>query len=216
MNGVIDMGKKIIRALSMLLITCLMGTTAYASTLQEKKDVIEVEILLDSTDGDFAENIVFDDGTRLADYEYNITYVTDHQNPMTYATGLADYQNPMTYATGLNDYQNPAYGIMPMSYYPIGDYFNYAAWITRNGEISLSLDPKVSVRTTGAGRDAGWRAISSTTQGFGSHSYWKNTQVMKWQYECHYWFAEDKEYWNLEPHRTASSYAAVVVAKCNP
>jgi hypothetical protein len=39
---------------------------------------------------------------------------------------------------------------------------------------------------------------------------------MGWQYDCHYSFAPNKDYWNLEPHRTASSYLQVVLAACNP
>ena len=166
----------------MVLIVFLMGTTAHASTLQNEKDVIEVEILVNSIGEDFAENIVFDDGTKLSDYEYTVKYAP-----------------------------------MPRGFYPIADYFNYAAWITKeSGEIALSLDPKESVRSTSVARDAAWNVISSTRQGFASSPKWKNTQVMKWQFECHYWFAENKDFWNLEPHRTASSYLTVVAFGCNP
>ena len=136
---------------------------------------------VDNNDENFAENIVFDDGTKLSDYDYTLTHA-----------------------------------IQPRGFYPIADYFNYAAWITRDGVRSLSLDPNSKVRTNSTYKNDGWRVLSSTTQGFGGSPYWKNTKVMKWQYDCHYSFAANKNYWNLEPHRTASSYAQVVAKACNP
>lgn len=130
---------------------------------------------------DFLENIVFDDGTKLADYNYTIKQVA-----------------------------------MPRGFYPIADYFNYGAWITRDGVVSLSVDPKSDVRTSRTVRDEAWRVLSHTRHGFGSSPYWKNTTTMRWQFECHFWHAESKQYWNLEPHRYAASYAYVVLKGCNP
>lgn len=98
----------------------------------------------------------------------------------------------------------------------IEEYFNYAAWITRDGITSLSLDPNSNVRTNSSVKDQAWGVLSSETEGFANSTYWQNTKVMKWQYDCHYSFAKNKDYWNLEPHRTASSYLEVVFKKCNP
>lgn len=137
--------------------------------------------MFNSTDEDFAENIVFEDGTRLSDYEYSVKYAP-----------------------------------VPRGFYPIADYFDYAAWITRDGVVSLSVDPNSSVRGNKSQKDSAWNVLSSTTHGFGSSSNWKNTKVIGWQFDCHYWFANSKDFWNLEPHRTASSYAGVVAAGCNP
>ncbi|MGL4760039.1 MAG: DUF2599 domain-containing protein [Sarcina sp.] len=39
---------------------------------------------------------------------------------------------------------------------------------------------------------------------------------MHWQFNCHYSFAKNKDYWNIEPHRTASSYLDVIFSGCNP
>ena len=162
----------------------VLTTNVYAGTIlaeETKSEKIMVEVLVDNNDENFAENIVFDDGTRLSDYDYTVKHV-----------------------------------IQPRGFYPIADYFDYAAWITRDGVRSLSIDPKTKVRTNSTYKNDGWRVLSSTTHGFGSSPYWKNTQVMKWQYDCHYSFAANKDYWNLEPHRTASSYAQVVLKACNP
>lgn len=105
----------------------------------------------------------------------------------------------------------------PMPRYTnLGDYFNYAGWITRDGIVSLSLDPVSAVRTDATMRDTAWNALSHDYYGFGAHPNWRNGQVMEWQYHCHYWFANDKERWNLEPHRTAGGYLEVVAARCNP
>lgn len=100
--------------------------------------------------------------------------------------------------------------------YSISQYLDYGAWITRNGVVSLSMKPKSSVRSSLSTKNNAWTVISSPTQGFASSPKWKNTQVMKWQFDCHYHFANSKEYWNIEPHRTASSWAQVVAAACNP
>ncbi|WP_106768165.1 DUF2599 domain-containing protein [Paenibacillus faecalis] len=163
-----------------------LGTTVVQASDASFKDSdsskVEVEIFVNSNGEGFAENIVFDDGTRLSDYDYSVKYV------------------PMLLS----------------SFYPIQEYFDYAAWITRDGVISLSLDPVEKVRKNKSEKDAAWGVLSSPTDGFGSHANWNNTQVMKWQYDCHYWFASNKDYWNLEPHRTASSYIEVVTAACNP
>lgn len=98
----------------------------------------------------------------------------------------------------------------------IQEYFDYAAWITRDGVTSLSLDPNSSVRTNSTIRNQAWDVVSSETTGFANSPYWQNTKVMKWQYDCHATFASNKDYWNLEPHRTASNYLQVVLKKCNP
>ena len=100
--------------------------------------------------------------------------------------------------------------------YSISLYLDYGAWITRDGVVSLSMIPKSSVRNNSSTKDTAWSVISSPTKGFGSDSRWKNTQVMKWQFDCHYSFAKTKEYWNIEPHRTASNYLQEVASGCNP
>ena len=176
------MKKNFLKNLLLVFIACFMivGVKVHASDLKEKREEIEVEILVNSVGDDFAENIVFEDGTKLSDYEYSVKYL------------------PMTRS------------------YTIANYFNYAAWITRNGVVSLSVDPKENVRSFTAEKDKAWSVLSSKTRGFGSHSNWDNTKVMGWQFDCHFWFAGSKSYWNLEPHRTAGSYAAVVAAGCNP
>lgn len=178
------MGKKLSKFICFMLGIFILNTTiAHADILTNPKsnsNKIEVEVMINSNGEDFIENIVFDDGTKLSDYDYSIKYVP----------------TPKSYA--------------------ISNYFNYAAWIKRDGVISLSVDPKSKVRTNSTERNRGWAALSSPTHGFGSHSYWKNTKVMHWQFDCHYSFATNKKYWNLEPHRTASSYLQVVAKGCNP
>lgn len=149
-------------------------------------DKVLVEIMINNNGDDFANHVIFDDGTKLSDYDYTVVY-----KPM-----------PRNYVI--------------TSSYEITNYFDYAAWITRDGVISLSLDPKPEVREHGSIKNSAWDVLSSSTKGFGSHKNWKNTQVMKWQFDCHFQWAPFKDYWNLEPHRTASSYAEVVLNGCNP
>lgn len=116
----------------------------------------------------------------------------------------------------LTDYDYNITTMMTPRFYPLGDYFDYVAWINRDNVISLQLKPNNTTRTNNTAKNNAWRTLASTTHGVGGHSYWKNTQVMEWQFECHYNFAKNKDFWNLEPHRTAPSYVAVVAAGCNP
>lgn len=173
--------KKIFKR-STLLLLCIFifsGVLIDAKILPNKEQ-ITVEILYNVNGDEFADNIIFEDGTKLSDYDYKVEY-----KPML----LSD---------------------------EIGTYFNYAAWIIRDGVVSLSLDPINDVRTKSSYRDKAWNIISSENDGFVGSSYWNNTEVMKWQFNCHYSFAKSKDYWNLEPERVASNYLEVVLAKCNP
>lgn len=161
-------------------VTIFNSIIVQANVLTNKEQII-VEILYNLNGEDFAENIIFDDGTKLSEYDYSVKYIST-----------------------------------PKGFAQVEEYFNYAAWITRDGITSLSLDPKSSVRTNSSNKYQAWTILSSEAEGFSSSPYWDNTKVMKWQYDCHYSFASNKDYWNLEPHRTASSYLQVVLKQCNP
>ncbi|MBU3106113.1 DUF2599 domain-containing protein [Clostridium gasigenes] len=155
--------------------------------LMENKNKMEIEVLFNSHDEDFIKEITFEDGTSVKDYDYSIKYL---QNSRSYTRSGS---------------------------YALAGYFDYAAWITRDGVVSLSLDPKQSVRTNRSTKNTAWGLLSSSSGGFYSDSRWINTQVIKWQYDCHFDFAYDKATWNLEPNRTANSYIFGVVLKaCNP
>lgn len=153
------------------------------SLTNEENDSIKVHVLYNAFDEDYIKNITLDDGTKVGDHDYSITYDLFHPR-----------------------------------FYPIADYFDYAAWITRNGVISLSTDPKTLVRWDRSEKDRAWKALSSPTHGFASHSNWKNTQTMQWQFDCHFdkFPGTFKPEWNLEPHRVASSYQQVLDKTCNP
>ena len=95
--------------------------------------------------------------------------------------------------------------------------FYFAGYITRDGEVSLSLDPIYNVRYNESAKDSAWNnEILNPSYGIVNDSRWRNTQVMKWQYDCHFNHAKDKDTWNIEPHRNANSYAYVVLRGCNP
>lgn len=101
--------------------------------------------------------------------------------------------------------------------YALGNYFDYAAWVTRSDGITLSLDPKDDVRASSDLKEIAWNCLASTGNGFGTQpDFYNNTQILKWQYDCHYSYANSKDRWNLEPWRTASSYLQVVLNSCNP
>ncbi len=110
---------------------------------------------------------------------------------------------------------------MPVPYtYILGDYFNYAAWITRDGMVSLSLDPVQDVRSNTSTAETAWGYLKDKEAVFGLNPNWPNTtdtqNCFYWQYKYHANYAPFKDRWNLEPHRTAGSYIAVVLAACNP
>ena len=145
----------------------------------EKPEVI-VEVAINNHDESFIAEIEFEDGSKVADYNYEIRYIA----------------TPRSYA--------------------LSRYFDYAAWITRDGEVSLSLDPKDFVRKSSSEKEIAWNCLASVDNGFGGSSSWYNATCLKWQYDCHFSFANGKDYWNLEPWRTAASYWDVVSSACNP
>jgi len=158
---------------------------------QNFEETLEIEILINEYDQEYIENVVLEDGTRVGDYNYIIKEPTISLFPRLISTS---------------------------SYTALGNYFHYAAWITKSdGLIALSLDPKSNVRNINSEKEAAWSVILHPNYGFAGTSNWKNTQIMKWQYDCHFWFAAFKDYWNLEPSRSADSYLFGVVLKaCNP
>ncbi|MGL6056847.1 MAG: DUF2599 domain-containing protein [Culicoidibacterales bacterium] len=118
--------------------------------------------------------------------------------------------------TKLSEYEYTMTTLITPRFYPLGDYFDYVGWTNRDDGISLQLKPNNTTRNNNAAKNNAWRTLSSRTHGLSGHSYWKNTQVMEWQFECHYQFAKAKQFWNLEPRRTAPNYAFVVATGCNP
>ena len=174
--------------LTMLVICSALGIS-YASNIFEEddSDVIIVDVIYNSYDEEYIKNIVLDDGTKIGDHEYVINYTeVDPIAPQSDDSSSGSW----------------------------GGYFSYAAWITRDGIVSLSLQPLSSVRYNWTKAEAAWSAILSSS--FKSSSYWNNTNSMYWQYKCHFDVVPGKTYWNLEPAYSASSYAQVVLAQCNP
>ena len=103
------------------------------------------------------------------------------------------------------------------SYAALGQYFDYAAWINRDGKISLSLKPKSNVKNTLSGLNAAWSKLANVSTGFGGdYRFRHNPSGLNDQYVCHYYFASFKEYWNLEPYAPNVGYWATVFASCNP
>lgn len=75
--------------------------------------------------------------------------------------------------------------------------FSSGSWITRDGAISLSLNPLSNVRYgTRADATRGWNSVFAK---FRKHPNWKNTSSMEGQYYCHWERAKPKPQWNLEP-----------------
>lgn len=47
-------------------------------------------------------------------------------------------------------------------------------------------------------------------------SKWKNTSSMKKQFYCHWYFAQFKSKFNLEPSRPSVSWPKMIASGCNP
>ena len=111
-------------------------------------------------------------------------------------------------------------------------YFTGGRWQTRGNERSLSITPRLRLRTAGAGtwvsslaRIAStaividsWRTVVNRYRG---QDQWRNnsrTNTTMWnQYVCHFylvWWRPGS--WNLEPRRDNVSLANTVRAGCNP
>lgn len=171
-----------------MLLTC-GGITAFAAerTNEDEEDAeVIVTVYVNNHDEDYILNIPFDDGTVVGDYDYSIEYIPHYTRDPIY----------LTY------------------------FFDYVGWITRDGVVSLSLDPTSDVRNNTSSRDSAWNILKDPTYGVGGSPKWptatSNVKTFRWQYDCHWSFAKNKDYWNIEPSRTASNYAAVVLASCNP
>ena len=100
--------------------------------------------------------------------------------------------------------------------YELEYYFDYVAWITRADGISLSLDPKDSVRNNYTLADEAWETLSSPSYGFALSSNWTNEESLENQYYCHVQLARSKAYWNLEPWRPVVSWSTMLESLCNP
>ena len=168
---------------------------AYEHSAKADKSMVLVEVYINNNGEDYIKNIHFDDGTVVGDYNYSIKYVTP-------SISLVSGIDTMYYSS------------------PMAIYFDYAAWITRDGVVSLSLDPNSSVRASSTLKETAWNVVSSPTIGLANSSDWptetQKVKTFKWQYDCHFSFANNKDTWNIEPSRSAGNYLTVVLAGCNP
>lgn len=182
------MKKNFLKLLAIIMcLICVVVLFNQTALASDNENEVIVEVWVGDYDEDAIKSIQFDDGTTIGDYNYKIIY------------------NPKST-------RDPNY---------IGTYFSQVLWITRSGKISLSLKPHDDVRKSYSKKEAAWNTLKATTYGgLGSHPNWPKdsdkAETFKWQYDCHYYFANTKSEWNLEPWRTASSYVAVIAKGCNP
>lgn len=175
------------KALTFILVfSVILCITVSAKENIEKNAEVVVEVLTNDYDEEYIKNIEFDDGTKVGDYNYVIKYA-----------------EKVT--------RDPVY---------INYYFTAAMWITRDGVVSLSLAPTQRVRDSATLRESGWNLLKNPSIGQGGSAHWPKTtdaqNCFYWQYLCHWEFANTKEYWNIEPSRTASNYTSVILHGCNP
>ncbi|MCU4842078.1 MULTISPECIES: DUF2599 domain-containing protein [Bacillus cereus group] len=126
-------------------------------------------------------------------------------------------ENTLEYYVNIKEEVNPITIKNTATSYAFSQYFSSGNWITRDGMVSLSLEP-TSVLTklivNRAIRTDSWNKVKDT---FSMDDQWGNTSSMQNQYLCHYDFAKSfKTPWNLEPHRPDVGYLKTVAATCNP
>lgn len=109
--------------------------------------------------------------------------------------------------------------IMTMAATTYGSYFSKGEWITRDGDVSLSLTHKEYI-LSGTANDKIIKLVDSWNKVVDRHSVnsnWSNASGLHDQYSCHYnTIGRNKNPWNIEPSRPDKSYAATVYEGCNP
>jgi len=93
-------------------------------------------------------------------------------------------------------------------------YVQSAKWITRDGNISLSITPTSYARKMS--QSEGLHAFKLITSQFKSDSRWHNYYALRDQYICHLLKTTDKPQWNIEPGRQNLGLQKVIDYKCNP
>ncbi len=157
-----------------------------SSNFKAANKKITVDILVGSPET-VINNVVLDDGTRLSDVKNNIEIV-EKSKPKIEPRYFGGY-----------DY-----------------YFEYAAWIKRDGVDTLSLKPTDHVRYNRSNADAAWKLISDSKNGLGYHPGFSNYTSLKNQYYCHFELAKFKDKWNLEANRKVVSWFEMRIKGCNP
>lgn len=183
------MKKKLLSAilLAALAVSLLVPAAFAAPKQSDSDDVIEITIVIGNPTKEEIENHKLDDGTRVGDHEYIVRYAE---------TALTKAPPDLLI------------------------YFKYAYWTKDTGVLSLALNPKMDVRTNYDAKEAAWDILTDPENGIVTSSYWptepQKEKTFRWQYDCHYIGGMNEEEWNLEPHRSASNFFAVLLAKCNP
>lgn len=101
------------------------------------------------------------------------------------------------------------------------DYFSNCEWISRSGEISLSIywkdylfegNDSANILMYKAGK--AWSALLKRHV---SAEEWDNTDSMEAQFHCHVMtIGSLKKPWNIEPWRTETDINVVISCGCNP
>lgn len=104
--------------------------------------------------------------------------------------------------------------------YTYDECFGTVEWITRSGQISLSIMPKSPLYTQTLPNAA--LAVANHAWGlladrFSSDPEWDNEEAMFAQFHCHVIGAgKYKTPWNIEPWRTETNLSTVIAKACNP
>lgn len=180
------MQTKKISLIAMLLISVILVSAVASTVMAAENPEVVITVYVNAHDETYIENIQFDDGTTIGDYNYVIQYAIPQTRTTTELTTYFEY-------VGWIDRD----GVISLSLDPVDAVRNTSSSMESAWTALENPENGVSV-------DANWPTAP------------QNLQTFRWQYDCHFTFAKTKDYWNLEPSRAADNYLAVIFGKCNP
>ena len=99
-----------------------------------------------------------------------------------------------------------------------GNLFSEIRWIEREGVKSLSIQPSDDFRILSKNPDEAIKefAWSQIYQTASQDPDWDNEESLRNQFFCHWYFAGNKEVFNIEPSREVVSVGELLLNGCNP
>lgn len=147
---------------------------------------------------------------------YNAVYYGAVDNPDY-------YESNKNYVTekDIEEFKRNVYSPITRAGETYSTFFNSTKWITRSGVVSLSINyktkgmyPSSLPNANAAASQKAWQILLKRHKG---DKQWKNTTSMYNQFLCHaVTIGQYKNPWNIEPHRTETSFTKTVAAGCNP
>lgn len=192
---------KKMKTLFTLLLVAVMTITTSVSVFAEENTSKDAKSEVGQLKADIAkiESVDYDDLKEF--YNKNNEWIEDvNTNLEEYMTDIpqAERDNELKKLRGDNLYTLAS----------VSDYFNSHTFHLRNGYWTYSMEPKMSTRLLRPYANAGWDELVD-------YYYSINTDSLQDQYMCHFDAFIESD-WDIEQGRPNVSYAATLLALCNP